>query len=66
MITRSFILHLIKNCPEAAVGLQRWQEGNFTFEEAMMETVKHLFIANADLQRRLDYTSSSSPAAGGQ
>ena len=65
MITRSFILHLVKNCPEAEEGLQRWQNGDFTFEEAMMETVKHLFIANADLQRRLDYASPAS-AAGGQ
>jgi hypothetical protein len=29
-----------------------------TFEEAMMEVVKSLFLAKEELQRRLDYASS--------
>jgi len=54
-ITRSFILHLIHNCPEAKVALSAWQAGDLTFEEAMMEVVKCLFLAKQDLQRQYDY-----------
>jgi len=59
-IRRSFILHLVRNCPEAKEGLDAWQAGELTFEEAMMEVVKSLFLANEELQRRLDYALSSS------
>lgn len=61
-IRRSFILHLAKNCPEAREGLDAWREGELTFEEAMMEVVKSLFIAKQELQRRLDYALSSNRA----
>jgi hypothetical protein len=32
-----------------------------TFEEAMMEVVKSLFVVPDELQRRLDYASSPNP-----
>jgi hypothetical protein len=51
---RSFILDLVKNCPEAKVGLDAWQEGKATFEEAMMTAVHWLFMTNEELQRKLD------------
>jgi hypothetical protein len=54
-IRRSFILHLLKNCPEAREGLDGWREGELTFEEAMMKVAKSLFLANQELQRRLAY-----------
>lgn len=57
-IRRSFILHLVKNCPEAKEGLGAWREGELTFEEAMMEVAKSLFLAKEELQRRLDYALS--------
>ena len=58
-IRRSFILHLTRNCPEAKEGLDAWQKGELTFEEAMMEVVKSLFIAKKKLQRRFDYIPPS-------
>ena len=61
-IRRSFILHLVKNCPEAREGLDAWREGDLTFEEAMMEAVKGLFLAQQELQRRLDYALSPTRA----
>lgn len=56
--SRSFILHLVQNCPEARVGLDAWREGEMTFEQAMMETVKRLFLANQELKRQMDYARS--------
>ena len=58
-ISRPFILHLTKSCPEARAGLAGWQSGELTFEEAMMEVVKSLFITKENLQRRLDYIPPS-------
>jgi hypothetical protein len=52
---RSFTLHLIRNCPEAQEALRLWREGELTFEEAMMEVVKRLFLARETLQRKYDY-----------
>jgi hypothetical protein len=56
--TRAFILHLVRNCPEAGRGLDAWREGEMTFEQAMMETVKQLFLANQELKRQMDYARS--------
>ncbi len=53
--TRSFIVHLLKNCPEAQPILGQWHEGELTFEEAMMEVVKRLLLDKQALQRRYDY-----------
>ena len=55
---RSFILHLLKNCPEAREGLSAWREGEATFEEAMMRTAHRLFMAREELQRKYDYIPS--------
>ena len=55
---RPFILQLVKNCPEARQGLDAWREGEMTFEQAMMETVKQLFLANQELKRQVDYARS--------
>ena len=52
---RSFILHLLKNCPEASEALATWQKGDYTFEQAMMETVKELFLAKQEVERQRDY-----------
>jgi len=49
-------------CPEAKPGLEGWQRGELTWEEAMMEVVKSLFLAKEETQRRLDYTLSPSRA----
>ena len=57
-IRRSFILQLVRNCPEANVGVDAWREGDLTFEEAMMEVFKSLSLAKEEFQRRLDYASS--------
>ena len=59
-IRRSFILHLVKNCPEAKEGLDAWREGELTFDEAMMEVAKSLFLAQHELQHRLDCALSPS------
>jgi hypothetical protein len=58
---RSFILHLLKDCPEAREALAAWQEGEYTFEQAMMETVKELFLAKQEVQRQLDYRPVQDP-----
>jgi hypothetical protein len=55
---RPFILHLVKNCPEARKGLDAWREGEMTFEQAMMEAVKQLSLANQELKRQVDYARS--------
>jgi len=57
-IRRSFILQLVRNCPEANVGADARRKGDLTFEEAMMEVVQSLFLAKEELQRRLNYASS--------
>jgi len=57
-ILRPFIRHLTKNCAEARPGLEAWQRGELTWEEAMMEVVKSLFLAKEESQRRLDYALS--------
>jgi len=59
-ISRPFVLHLVRNCPEAKPGLAAWQQGELTWEEAMMEVVKSLFLAKEETQRRLDYALSPS------
>lgn len=61
--TRDFTLHLIRNCPEARDALALWQEGAFTFEQAMMEVVKRLYLSRQDLQRRYDYIPPAVRAA---
>jgi hypothetical protein len=53
--TRYFTLSLVKNCPEARAALAQWQEGNWTFEQAMMEVVKQLYLAKGTLQQQYDY-----------
>lgn len=55
---RSFMLHLLKYCPEAKTGLDAWREGEVTFEQAMMMAAHRLFMANEELQRKLDYANS--------
>lgn len=50
--TRSFILHRLKNCSEAHEGLRQWHEGEFTFEQAMMETVNRLLLAKEAAERQ--------------
>ena len=44
--------------PRAKEGQDACREGNLTFEEAMMEAVKSLFLAKVELQHRLDHASS--------
>jgi hypothetical protein len=41
--------HLVRKCPEATGGIDAWHEGDLTFEEAMMEAVKRLFLAKQEL-----------------
>jgi hypothetical protein len=53
--TRSFTLHLLKNCPEAQDALEQWCKGNHTFEEAMMEVVLQLLLSKEELQRKYDH-----------
>lgn len=57
-ISRPFILHLTRKCAEARPGLEAWQRGELTWQEAMMEVVKSLFVAKEESQRRLDYALS--------
>ena len=52
---RSCIPQTVENCPEAKAGLDACREDELTFEQAMMGTVKRLFLANQDLQHRLDH-----------
>lgn len=59
-ISRPFIRHLTKNCAEAKAGLEAWERGELTCEEAMMEVVTSLFLAKEEIQRRLDYALSPS------
>ena len=37
-------MHLLKNCKEAELPLERWSKGEVIFEEAIMETCKNLFL----------------------
>lgn len=52
---RSFMLHLMKDCPEAQEALRLWRIGEWTFEDAVLEIVKLLFLAREALQRKYDY-----------
>lgn len=53
-ITRSYILHLIGNHPLAQDIIKDWGCGGRTWEEAMMDIVKDLFI-------RLEQYEQNSP-----
>ncbi len=44
MLTRYFILHLLKNCKEAELPLEQWSKGELIFEEAIMLVCKNLFL----------------------
>ena len=54
VVNRPFILHLIQNSPEARCGLEACREGEMTFEQALMATVKQLFLANQERKRQTD------------
>ena len=57
--SRVFTLSLIEDQPAAAEALRQWRSGYWTFEEALMEVVKRLWIA-ADARP----PSASSPHGG--
>jgi hypothetical protein len=52
---RSSTLHLIQNCTEAKEALQQWHNGDWTFEDAMMDVVRQLYLANESLRRKYEY-----------
>lgn len=60
---RSFILHLLENCLEAREALIAWRDGEYTFEQAMMETAKELFLKKQEVQRKLDRALASTERA---
>jgi hypothetical protein len=51
---RPFIMHLLQNQPEA-VDFDAWREGRMTFEEAVTNAAKMLFLSKQELQRKYDY-----------
>jgi hypothetical protein len=51
---------LASSRPEAKEGQDAWREGNLSFEEAIMEVVKSLFLAKEETQHRLDHALSPS------
>ena len=55
MVTRYYIVNLIKNLPEAKGPLTQWQDGELRFEQVMMEVIKNLCLSKQELQRKYHY-----------